>query len=100
MAAAPTEDRPLYVVGRADVPPAVAGLVEVAVVPDLNRWLLLRQAMERPESPDQVATINPYDPPRRETSLKDVGGLFVLWRIENRQQDDVVGDIEIRVACR
>jgi hypothetical protein len=88
------------VVGRAELSQVVTGLVEVAVVPGLNRWLLLRQAMKRPESPEQVATINPYDPPRRETSLKDVGSLFVLWRIENRQQDDVVGDIEIRVACR
>jgi hypothetical protein len=51
----------------------------------LNRRLLLGQAMEGAEAPDQFRAIDRDDPPFRETILEDFVSAFVVGRTEHGQ---------------
>ncbi len=62
--------------------------------------LLLRHAVERAESPDQFDAVDSDDPSVRKALGQGTQRDAVVRIVERRNQNHVVGDVEIRVACR
>src|ERR1700683_5612658 len=62
--------------------------------------LLLRNAVERAEAPDQVERRPEHDAPRGEEPLQDIARLGVVRMIKAGHNDDIVRDVEIRIAPR
>src|ERR1700733_11233965 len=60
--------------------------------------LLLRHAMQRAESPDQIAGINRHDFARREKLGESVERNAIIWIVEHRHEHQAIRDIKIGVA--
>src|SRR5919106_2498936 len=62
--------------------------------------LLLGHAVNRPQASDDFVAAQPDDLAIREQVLQDAQGFGVVGIIEYRNQHDLVGDVEIRIARR
>ena len=63
-------------------------------------WLLLRQAVQRAQSPHQIDGVNADHLAAREQAGQDVQCVAVVGIVERRHQHAVVGDIEVGVTRR
>lgn len=58
----------------------------------------MRKTMQRAESPDQVYCMNAYNMTLRKQLAQDTQRTAVLWVIEGRNKDNVVGNVEIGIT--
>src|SRR5438445_4974049 len=63
-----------------------------------NRRMLLGHAVDRAETPDQVSAIYSDDFTVRKDVGKDVESYTIVWIIENRDEHEAVGNIEICIT--
>src|SRR5262245_53135622 len=63
-------------------------------------WLLLRDAMNGAQAPDQIDTINPDDLSRRKKLLQNQKRALVVRALVGGDEHDAIGDVKVCVARR
>ena len=66
----------------------------------LGRRLLLGHAVDRPESPDQISTVNSNHFAVGKDVGQNVERNTIIWIVEDRHQHNSISDIEICIAGR
>ena len=67
---------------------------------ELSCGLLLRHAVQSAQAPNEVYTVDTGDFPAREALSQDIQCEPVIRIVEGRDEDDSIGDIEVRIAGR
>jgi hypothetical protein len=61
-------------------------------------WFLLRQTVEGAETPHQIDGMDADDLVVWHQRRERVEGDAVAWIVERRDDDDAIGDVEVRIA--
>src|SRR5256885_4611566 len=64
----------------------------------LKGWLLLCQAMQRPQPPHQIHRVNSHDRPILDQLREDAKRDAVLGIVERRHEDGPIRDVKVRIA--
>src|SRR5215475_2273928 len=64
-----------------------------------GRWDLLRHAVNCAEAEDEVAAIDTDDFAVKEIFRDDVERDAIVWVVEDRDENEFVGDVKVCVAC-
>src|SRR5262245_18032075 len=63
-------------------------------------WLLLSNAMNGAQAPDQIGTANPNDLSRRKKLLQSQNRALVVGALVGWDKYGPIGNVEVRVTCR